>query len=207
MSYLELIEELIKDEHLKTSEIIEAFKAIDRADFLPDDLKNQAGINAPILIGHEQTISQPLTVAFMLELLQPKAGDKILDIGTGSGWQTALLAQIVGQKGKVFSIEFIPELAEFGKNNILKYSFIKKGIVKTKQGDGTIGWSEGAPFDKIIAAASGDRIPDAWREQLKVGGRIVAPVRESIWVLEKREDGSFKEEEYPGFMFVPLVQN
>ncbi len=144
MFYFELIEELIKDGHLKTPEIIEAFKAINRADFLPEELRGQAGINAPLLIGQNQTISQPLTVAFMLELLEPKAGEKILDIGSGSGWQTAIIAYIVSQPlkeegqalrqegqalrvgGQVFAIERISELAEFGKNNINKYDFIKE---------------------------------------------------------------------------------
>ncbi|MCD6283661.1 protein-L-isoaspartate O-methyltransferase, partial [bacterium] len=95
-----LIQQLISEGYLKTPEIIKAFREIDRKDFVPSYLKKEAYINAPLPIGFGQTISQPLTVAFMLELLQPKRGDKILDIGSGSGWTTALLAYIVGQKDR-----------------------------------------------------------------------------------------------------------
>lgn len=210
MSYLELVEQLIKEDYLKTPAIIEAFRKINRADFLPDDLKNDAGVNAPLPIGFGQTISQPLTVAFMLELLQPKAGDKILDIGSGSGWQTTILAYIVNKNcqksgGKVFAIERIPELMEFGKQNIAKYDFLKKGIVEIKCADGSLGWPEEVPFDKIIAAASGEKISQAWKEQLKIGGRLVVPIKGSIWLLVKESKTKFIEEEYPGFAFVPLI--
>ena len=99
--YENLIESLIKDGYLKTPSIIEAFKNIDRADFVPEECKGDACVNAPLPIGFEQTISQPLTVAFMIELLEPKPGERILDIGSGSGWVTAILAYIVGSEGKV----------------------------------------------------------------------------------------------------------
>jgi len=201
----ELIANLIKDRYLKTPRLIEAFGKIKREDFVPDDLKNEADINAPLPIGFGQTISQPLTVAFMLELLQPQPGEKILDIGSGSGWQTALLAYCVGVEGKIFGIERIAELMEFGKKNIAKYNFIKKEIVEIILGDGTKGLEKEAPFDKIIAAASAREIPEAWRRQLKIGGRIVAPVEDSIWLLVKKSDTEFEEKEFPGFVFVPLI--
>lgn len=200
-----LINSLIQEGYLKTPRIIDAFRKIDRADFVPDDLKSEAYINAPLPIGRGQTISQPLTVAFMLELLQPKEGEKILDIGSGSGWQAALLAHVVGLKGKVFAIELIPELMEFGKENVAKYNFIKKGIVKFLCVDGSKGLPEEAPFDKIIAAATSEKIPEAWKKQLKVGGRLVTPVGSSIWLLAKIGKDKFKEKEFPGFAFVPLI--
>ena len=206
MDYLTLVEELIKEDYLKTPLIIEAFKNIDRADFLPDDLKNEAGVNAPLPIGFGQTNSQPLTVAFMLELLQPQAGEKVLDIGAGSGWTSALLAHCVADTGKVYAIERIGELCEFGKNNVAKYNFIKKGIEEFICADGTKGWPENAPFDKIIAAASAQNIPDAWKEQLKIGGKIVLPIKRIIWLITKISANKFSEKEFPGFAFVPLIE-
>lgn len=206
---------------------------------MPENLKSDAYINAPLPIGEGQTISQPLTVAFMMELLQPEAGDKILDIGYGSGWTTALLAEIVSHSviarseatkqsrelsvrsprssrnagftrddensGKVFAIERVPELCEFGKRNVGKYNFIEDGRVEMKCGDGTKGWLEEAPFDKIIAGASGEQLPKAWKKQLKVNGRIVVPIRWSIWLLVKKSEDEFEETEFPGFSFVPLI--
>ena len=203
----QLIDELIKQGYLRTPHIIEAFKTIKRQDFVLEDLKDEADINAPLPIGYSQTISQPLTVAFMLELLQPKPGDKILDIGSGSGWQTAMLACIVGVNGKVFAIERIPELVEFGKNNVAKYNYIEKGIVEFICADGSKGLKEHAPFDKIIAAASAEKIPSQWKEQLKINGRLVTPVEGSIWLLIKKGKDKFEEKEFPGFAFVPLVED
>lgn len=206
-----LINQLIQEGYLKTPLIIEAFRKIKREDFVPESLREEADINAPLPIGYGATISQPLTVAFMLELLQPKPGDKILDIGAGSGWQTAMLAYIVGKEGRVFAVERIPELVDFGKKNVAKYNFIEKGIAEFICADGSKGLKEKAPFDKIIAAASAEEIPQVWKEQLKIGGRLVTPVKSSIWLLIKNPPASgqaeFKEQEFPGFAFVPLISD
>ncbi|MBU3965479.1 protein-L-isoaspartate O-methyltransferase [Patescibacteria group bacterium] len=201
-----LIRELIGKGYLKTPAIIDAFKKIDRADFVPPNLKPEAYINEPLPIGFGQTISQPLTVAFMLELLKPRLGQKILDIGSGSGWQTALLAQIVGEKGKVFGVEIIPELYEFGEKNVAKYDFIKSGIVKVILSNGSVGLENEAPFDGIIAGAMAEKIPKTLRRQLKVGGKMVIPARGSVWLIIKKAENEFEEYEYPGFAFVPLVE-
>ncbi len=200
-----LIDSLIKDGWLKTPRIINAFEKIKRVDFLTEKSKDLAELNESLSIGFGQTISQPLTVAFMLELLQPEPGDKILDIGAGSGWTTALLAEIVGGKGKVIALEIILELKQFGQANVSKYSFIKKGIVQFIKADGSRGYSKETPYDKILASAAGRDLPLAWREQLKVKGRIVAPINSSIWLFEKQSASQFLEKEYPGFAFVPLV--
>jgi len=213
------VQNLIERGYLKTPRIIEAFQKIDRGDFVMDEYKSEAYVDIPLPIGGGQTISQPLTVAFMLELLQPEPGDKVMDIGFGSGWTTALLAYVVGKKGKVCAIERILELCEFGRKNVAKYNFIDKGIVEMKCGDGTKGYEKGGPydnckaitasgnerFDKILAGASAKELPRAWKEQLKIGGRIVAPVGWSVWLFIKKNEDEFEEKEYPGFSFVPLV--
>jgi len=202
-----LIDYLIQQGWLKTDVIIDAFQKIKRADFLPPDLKDLAELNEALPIGFGQTISQPLVVAFMLELLRPEAGDKVLDIGSGSGWTSGLLGQIVGEKGKLVAIELVPELKKFGEDNVSKYNFVKKGIVKFICGDGSKGYKKEAPFDKILASASlqKDEIPHTWKEQLKVEGIIVTPIGSSIWRFIKKSENEFEKQEYPGFAFVPLI--
>ena len=190
---------------MKTPSIIYAFEKVDRKDFVTEELKDKAYLNTPLPIGYGQTISQPLTVAFMLELLQPEKGNRVLEIGSGSGWQTALLAHIVSGGGKVFAAELIPELMAFGRKNVAKYDFIKKGIVEFHSFNAVKGFPEKAPFDRIISAASGMELPAAWKEQLKVGGRIVAPVKDAIHLLIKKSETEFEESIYPGFAFVPLI--
>lgn len=202
----QLVNSLIKEGWLKTPRIIEAFLKIKRENFLPKDIKDLAEVNEALPIGFGQTISQPLVVAFMLELLQPREGEKILDIGSGSGWTSALLGEIVGKKGKVIAIEIIPELKEFGEKNVAKYNFIEKGIVQFVCADGSKGWEKEAPFDKILVSAEAKTLYLAWREQLKIGGRIVVPIENSIWLFEKKSENNFESKEYPGFVFVPLVE-
>jgi len=206
-----LIDDLIKEGWLKTPGIIEAFRKIKRVDFLPEDAKDLAELNEALPIGNGQTISQPLVVAFLLEQLNPQPGDKILDVGSGSGWTSALLGEIVGEKGKVIAIEVIPKLKEFGEKNVAKYNFLKKGIVEFICTDGSKGYEKEAPFDKILASATAEKLPQAWKEQLKIGGRIVVPIGNSIWLFIKNPpaggEEKFEETEYPGFVFVPLVSN
>jgi len=225
---MNLIDNLIREGWLKTSKIIEAFRKIKRVDFLPENMKDLAELNEALPIGFGQTISQPLVVAFMIEQLQPQPGDKILDIGAGSGWTTAILAEIISQngrnqkskiknqKGRVIAIEVIPELKEFGEKNIAKYNFlaphrtrsgagIEKGIVECICADGSKGYQKEAPFDKILASASAEKLPLVWKEQLKIGGRIVTPIGFSIWLFIKKSERGFEEIEYPGFAFVPLT--
>lgn len=215
---MSFVDDLIEEGWLKTPKIIEAFQKIKREDFLPDNIKNFANLNEALPIGFNQTISQPLVVAFMLEQLQPKAREKILDIGSGSGWTTALLAQIVSQekisdfpsptskqKGKIIAIEVIPQLKKFGEKNIAKYNFIKKEIVECICGDGSKGYEKEAPFDKILVSAAAERCFPSWKKQLKIGGRIVVPIGSSIWLFIKNSETNFQEIEYPGFSFVPLI--
>lgn len=214
-----LIDNLVKTGYLKTPIIIEAFNNVDRKDFVLEEFKADAYFDTSLSIGYGQTISQPLTISVMLEMLQPRAGDKILEIGFGSGYVTALLAYCVSQKtkdketkelknnkGKIFAIERIRKLYEFGLENVSRYNFIKKGIVKFYCQDGSGGLSQVAPFDRIIAAAAADTIPSAFKKQIKIGGRIVMPIKEDLIMLEKQKDNSFRKECHHGFTFVPLVK-
>lgn len=200
------MEELVQ--HLKFSGLLQdkriekAFLKVDRADFVPEHVRHLAYLDQALPIGEGQTIPQPTVVAFMLGLLRPKPGDKILDVGTGSGWQTALLAKIVSEKGKVYAVEVILQLCQQAQENITKYKF--KNVQFFCQ-NARVGLPKYAPFNGIIAGATGESIPLAWKKQLKVGGRIVAPVGTSVFCHTKKSDNKFAIEEYPGFLFVPLV--
>jgi protein-L-isoaspartate(D-aspartate) O-methyltransferase len=203
----DLINELIKSDYLNTLRIIHAFEKVKRADFVPPEAEGEAYENFPLPIGHGQTISQPATVAMMLEKLQPEAGNKILDIGSGSGWQAALLAEIAGNRGKVFGLEIKDDLIDFSKKNLAKYDFNNLEILK---GNGWEGLPEHAPFDRIIVAASAESIPLALKQQLKIGGRLVIPVGrdlQDIIVVDKISEDNFAETYYPGFVFVPLIDD
>ena len=181
-----------------------AFETVDRANFIPSEVKGLAYENRPLPIGFGQTISQPYTVAFMLNLLNVKEGENILEIGAGSGWQTALLAFLVGIRGKVTSIEKINQLVEYARSNLARFINLQS-IFTVLHGDGKEGYYKNSPYDKIIAAASATDIPLAWKDQLKVGGSIVAPIGQSIIKLIRQSKTRFNEEVYPGFVFVPLI--
>jgi protein-L-isoaspartate(D-aspartate) O-methyltransferase len=187
--------------------VLAAMQMVDRAKFVPEQYKDQAYEDRPLPIGQGQTISQPYTVARMLELLiegtrQQAIGNRVLEIGTGSGYQTAILARLFGD---VYSVEFIPELAKMAE---FKISNLKFKNIKIKIGDGKGGWVEHAPYDGIISAADAMEIPDAWIEQLKLGGRLVTPVRGVMMRGTKIQSGKgtvMKWEEKGEFSFVPLV--
>lgn len=212
MTKKELITKLIKEGVLRTKLIIEAFYEIDRINFVPEEYKKEAYEDYPLPIGFGQTISQPFTVAFMLELLNPRPGEKILEIGSGSGWVTALLAYCVSNKKnkishhpQVIAIERIKELKELAEKNVSRYNFIEKGIVQIILGDGSRGSPQNAPYDKIISAASAEFIPVSWKKEVKVGGRIVTPIKNAIDVYDKLKEDDFNIKSYSGFSFVPLV--
>jgi len=179
-----------------------AFTNVKRADYLTDDTKALSGRDAPLSIGYGQTNSQPTTVRMMLEWLDPQPGEKILDVGSGSGWTTALLAYLVGPKGRVHAVEKVPELVTFGRNNCQRAGFEN---VHFSQAGKSYGLPRQAPFDRILVSAAAASLPQELINQLKNGGRLVIPVRESVLVVDKISDTDFTTDEHYGFAFVPLM--
>jgi protein-L-isoaspartate(D-aspartate) O-methyltransferase len=182
--------------------IAQAFEAVDRRLFLPAGFESGADIDAPISIGYGQTNSQPSTVRMMLEWLDPQPGDKILDVGSGSGWTTGLLAHLVVPKGEVYAVEKVPELVKFGVDNCKKAGVHNVRFFETGQ---HYGLGDFAPYDRILVSAAAKDVPQELLVQLKIGGRLVIPVRNSIYVINKTGDDSYETTEHPGFVFVPLI--
>ena len=201
-----LINDLIRNGYLRTDNVIEAFSKIPRIEFIPEDLAAYGEVDIPLPIGYGQTISQPLTVATMLELLAVKDGDNVLDVGSGSGWTTALLAYMVGEKGKVTSLEVIKELCEFGENNLKKYQFVRSGVVEIYCKSAVDGFEKNAPYDCILVSAASDELPESLKKQLKIGGKMVLPIRNSIWFVQKKAEDDFYIEKFAGFSFVPFIK-
>lgn len=203
----ELIERLVQWGYLSKRDIIDAFKKVPRHEFIPENIRDYAYADQPLSIGHGQTISAPSMIAIMLESLDLKVGQKVLEVGTGSGYNAALIAEVVGQKGKVFSIERINELAEFGRANLEQTGY---GWVHVVVGDGTCGYEKEAPWNRILVTACTPKLPEPLLKQLKVKGKLGAPVGQhymfQTWVVaEKLNKGEFKIEERGGCSFVPLV--
>lgn len=197
-----LIDSIIMERVLKSRNIIEAFEEVDRADFVPDMFKESAYIDVPLGIGENQTISQPTTVAFMMEHLSPQKGEKILDIGSGSGWTTAMLCHIVGEEGSVLGLERIDYLVELGKFNLARYCQNERCRIE-KAGD-KLG-IPGKKFDRILVSAAAYELPEELIDQLNVGGKLVIPIQNSIDVVTKTSEEEYQRESIYGFMFVPLV--
>ena len=193
---------------LRSPGIRKALKKVDRKKFVPDEQAALAYDDIPLPIGEGQTISQPYTVVFMLELLKPRRGERIVDIGSGSGWQTGLLAEIAGPHGKIYAIEIIPSLCDLGERHIARFPELQERIEfycqNAAPGLPEIAGKVGG-FDAIIAAAEVREAPDAWRRQLKVGGRMVYPKSASLFLETKNKDGTFSVDQYLGFSFVPFV--
>lgn len=197
-----LIEYLRYSGALKTLAIIRACEAVDRRDFVLPELRERAYENFPLPLGHEVTISQPYTVAYMLELLSPQAGSTVLDVGSGSGWTTALLGHIVGNHGRVIGVELVPELVVFGRNNLARYGMKYAEIIQANPD--ALGYPNHAPYDRILVSAALSSIPHELLSQLAVGGIMVLPVQHSLVKVTKNSEMEYTTEEHPGFIFVPL---
>ena len=198
----ELIEELRLYE--VPEDILSAFEKVPREEFVPPRLMSQAYENHPLPIGYGQTISQPIMIADMMKHLDLKEGQKVLEIGAGSGYQAALLKGVVGEEGKVISIERVPELVEFAKGNLERAGY----DVEVVLGDGTLGYPEGAPYDRIIVTAGSPDIPQPLIGQLNAGGRLVVPVggrwMQELLIIDKVGDGIKTTRSTP-CVFVKLI--
>jgi len=191
-----------KSKLITNQEVLQAFKKVKRENFILKQYEKQAYEDIPLPIGFNATISQPTTVMIMTQALNIKKGNKILEIGTGSGYQAAILSILVGIKGKIISTEFIPELTEFAKQNLKDYKNIK--VIHT---DGSKGYKEQAPYDAIIITAAIPELPQTIIDQLKDGGRLVAPVgpqgeQRMIKIIKK--NNRLIKEDLGSFIFVPL---
>lgn len=172
----EMVKHQIEAREVVNPRVLEAMRRVPRHRFVPESLREKAYQDRPLPIGHRQTISQPYIVAVMTELLDPQPGDRVLEIGTGSGYQAAVLSGLVE---KVYSIEIIPELASAAAVLLRELGY---GSVQTKAADGYYGWAEQAPFDAIIVTAASEFVPPPLIEQLKEAGLMVIPVGSPFFV-------------------------
>ncbi len=184
--------------------VMAALAEVPRESFVPPDLRHAAFANGPLPIGHGQTISQPYIVALMTDLLGPRPDHRVLEIGTGSGYQTAILGRLADQ---VYSVELVPELSEAAARLLQGLGYDN---IRLRVGNGYAGWPEQAPFDGILVTAAAPRVPPALVEQLRPGGRLVIPVGEphapqELLLIEKGEDGGHRVTPVLGVAFVPMV--
>ncbi len=200
-----MIREIKKGYGLDVPEVFSAMLKVPREEFVPLRFRNIAYNDGPIFIGFGQTISQPYTVAFMTDLVSIDSREKILEIGTGSGYQAAVLSLLFD---KVYTVERIPELAEEAKQRLIKLGYKN---VEVRSGSGEFGWKEKAPFDAILVTAGMEAVPQELFEQLKEGGVLVAPIgageEKQMTRFTKLKAGKIKKEEYGIFHFVPFVES
>lgn len=199
-----MVREQIAGRGVKDARVLEAMRAVPRHRFAPESQQSGAYGDHPLPIGHGQTISQPYIVGFMSEKLDLSPGDRVLEVGTGSAYQAAILSLLVA---RVVSIEIIEPLARSAADRLVEMGF---GNVTVLHGDGYYGWKEAAPYDAIIVTAAAPHVPPPLTAQLKPGGRMIIPVGRSGWtqnllLVEKREDGDIVTRNLMAVSFVPLT--
>ncbi len=180
-----------------------ALNNVPREPFLPVELRQFAAEDRPLPLGHGQTNSQPTTVAHMLTLLEAQSGERVLDVGCGSGWTTCLLGHLVGRTGGVHGVELIHELAETARRNLAR--FAQDWVSVTPAVDDVLGLPESAPFDKILVSAQPHRLPEPLVEQLASPGRMVLPVAERMVVVDRDSEGGVAVRRLGRYSFVPLI--
>ncbi|ROR72738.1 protein-L-isoaspartate(D-aspartate) O-methyltransferase [Bogoriella caseilytica] len=203
-------------------QVRKAVALVDRRVFLPEEHRRQAHCDMPLPIGYEATCSQPSTLEAMLQFLGVKPGDRVLDVGSGSGWSTALLAHLVaggegglgaagGLGGEVIGVELAPELVEFGQSNLAHWAEVREehglngAAARIEPATpGRLGMPEEGPFDRILVSADAHCLPASLVDQLADGGRMVLPIRGRLAVVDKSEDGEIQSREFGLFSFVPL---
>jgi len=195
----------IEERGIKDERVLKALREVPRHLFVPEDVKRDAYADRPLPIGYGQTISQPYIVAYMTEVLNIKEGDKVLEIGTGSGYQAAVLAHITPN---VYTVEIIKELADRAKQTFENLGY---SMIKCNHADGYFGWEEHSPYDAIIVTAAAGHVPPPLVEQLKPGGRIVIPIGgpyqvQTLTLVLKERDGSIRSEQLLPVRFVPLTR-
>ena len=198
----EMVRFQMRERDIRDERVLAALEEVPRELFVPPDQREAAFEDCPLPIGHGQTVSQPYIVALMVQLLEMQPHHRVLDVGSGSGYQAAVLARLAGH---VYAIERIPELAERARAVLAELGVAN---VTVRVGDGTLGWPEEAPFDGIICGAGAPALPPAWEEQLAEGGRIVAPVggldSQTLLVAQKLA-GRLRRREVCGVRFVKLI--
>ena len=195
---------LYLDKEALDPRVMTAIATVPRHEFVPAAQRHQAYSNRPLPIGHGQTISQPYIVALMSDLIKPQAGDRVLELGTGSGYQAAVLAELTGQ---VYSIEIIEPLAEQAAERLARLGYDN---ITLRTGDGYYGWEEHAPFDAIVVTAAASHVPPPLVAQLKPGGRMVIPVgsrflTQQLVLIEKQPGGQLITRQILPVKFVPLT--
>ncbi len=209
-----LVEKLIREGYIRSERVAKAMLRVPRELFVPEELRHLAYEDTPLPIGHGQTISAPHMVALMTELADLRPGMKVLEVGTGSGYHAAVLAEVVAPSdeprekwGKVYTIERIPELARRAVENLRRAGYLDR--VKVIVGDGSKGYPEAAPYDRIVVTAAAPDIPPPLVEQLKPGGKMVIPLGtryyQTLYVVEKTRDGKIRARPVTPCLFVPLI--
>ena len=203
-----LVDKLLNQGYIRTEKVKTAMLKVPREEFIPPENKPYAYADQPIPIGSGQTISAPHMVAMICEKLNLTEGMKVLEIGTGFGYNAAVVAELLGSEGHLFTIERLESLAEQAKDNLERTGYSDKVTVIT--GDGTLGYPEEAPYDRIYATASAPEIPEPLKEQLKIGGKLILPVGsmdyfQELVCVERISADEFKTRRLGGVVFVPMI--